>query len=509
MRSSILLFIDVVLIILATLSAQILHDNFEIRPDRAAELLPYVTASAALALAIWPAAGLNRTVWRFSGTPDFLRLTGAMAATAIGAVAATFAYNRMEGVARSLPFLQFLAGTAILMSVRFLHKFSYEIRQHRKASAAFLQLPDEVPLETVLIVGISRLTEVYLQAVAELTPHRVRIAGVVGRSHRHAGRLVATQPVLGVPENIAQILDNLAVHGIQVDRIVVTTAFEALSTKAQEALSTAERYRKIQLHFLAETMGLEFTQNKTQLRSDKRPCPALSFRIEDKELNELAGRRYWIVKRVADFLASLFLLVTLSPLMLLTALAVAISLSSPVVFWQQRPGLGGRPFRLYKFRTMTAACSRSGRRLQDHERASIAGNLLRRLRLDELPQLFNILRGDMSFVGPRPLLPRDQSEAYRVRLMVRPGLTGWAQVAGGRDLTPEDKAALDVWYVRNSSLALDIEIALRTVPVVLFGERISIPLVERAWRDLSEAGIIRGELPKKAKNGLWIIDAHV
>jgi lipopolysaccharide/colanic/teichoic acid biosynthesis glycosyltransferase len=509
MRSSILLFIDVALVIVATLSALLLHDNFEIRSDRAVELLPYVVATVALTLAVWPAAGLNRTVWRFSGLPDYLRLTGAMAATAVGAVAATFAYNRLEGVARSLPFLQFLAGTAFLMGVRVLHKLSYEIRQHRKASAAFLQLPDEVPLETVLIVGISRLTEVYLQAVAELTPHCVRIAGLIGRSDRHAGRLVATQPVLGVPENIAQILDNLAVHGIQVDRIVVTTAFKALSAKAQEALLSAERHRRIKIHFLAETMGLEFKQRQSQMRSDRRPHANLSFQIEADELSKLAKRRYWTVKRVTDYLASLCLLVTLSPLMLLSALAVAISLGSPVVFWQQRPGLGGRPFRLYKFRTMTAAYSSSGRKLQDRERASIAGNLLRRLRLDELPQLFNILRGDMSFVGPRPLLPRDQSEAYCARLMVRPGLTGWAQVAGGRDLTPEDKAALDVWYVRNSSLALDIEIALRTIPVVLFGERISIALVERAWRDLSEAGIIRGEISHKTENGLRIVDAHV
>src|SRR5208337_5259211 len=104
-------------------------------------------------------------------------------------------------------------------------------------------------------------------------------------------------------------------------------------------------------------------------------------------------------------------------------------------------------------------------------------------------QLFNILRGEMSFVGPRPLLPRDQPEAYRARLLVRPGLTGWAQVVGGRDISPEDKAALDVWYVRNASLALDIEIAIRTVPVVLFGERISVSLIERAWRDLSESGV--------------------
>ena len=122
--------------------------------------------------------------------------------------------------------------------------------------------------------------------------------------------------------------------------------------------------------------------------------------------------------------------------MVLAAVLVGASVGLPVLFWQQRPGLGGRPFRVYKFRTMRAAHSSDGRRLSDKERVSQMGTLMRRLRLDELPQLFNIFRGDMSFIGPRPLLPCDQSDAYRARLLVRPGLTGWAQVVGGRDISP-------------------------------------------------------------------------
>ena len=114
---------------------------------------------------------------------------------------------------------------------------------------------------------------------------------------------------------------------------------------------------------------------------------------------------------------------------------------------------------------------------------------MRRTRLDELPQLLNILRGDMSFIGPRPLLLQDQPRASAARLLVRPGLTGWAQVVGGRDISPEDKAALDVWYVRNASLLLELQIAARTVPIILFGERISQALIERARRELTEPGI--------------------
>ncbi len=218
----------------------------------------------------------------------------------------------------------------------------------------------------------------------------------------------------------------------------------------------------------------------------------------------MAKRPYWAIKRTADSIAALFLILLLWPLMLLTIILLAVSLGTPVHFWQQRPGLAGRSFRLYKFRTMKAAHDLSGVKLSDEERVSQIGNVLRRLRLDELPQLFSILWGDMSFIGPRPLLPRDQSEAFRARLLVRPGLTGWAQVIGGRDISPEDKAALDVWYVRNASIALDIQILLRTVPVVLLGDRIRRSRIERAWRDLRDAGVLRGDLACNSEKHLLV-----
>ena len=138
---------------------------------------------------------------------------------------------------------------------------------------------------------------------------------------------------------------------------------------------------------------------------------------------------------------------------------------------------------------MRSALAGEGQTLSDEKRSTKIGNALRRLRLDELPQLYNILRGDMSFVGPRPLLPRDQAQDGRARLLVRPGLSGWAQVVGGRTILPAEKAALDVWYVCNASLVLDMQIVLRTILIVLFGERVYSALIERAFRDLSESGV--------------------
>ena len=207
MRRFVLLIVDVGLMVLATLAAFILRENFEVSESRLWEFLPYLLATAAAAAAVFPAASLNRTVWRFAALPDYLRVTGAVAAAVCAAAAIAFAYNRLDGVPRSLPILQLLAGNAFLTGARALHRLRHISRENRKASAALLELASRPPALTVLIVGISRLTEAYLQAAAELVPGRIRVAGLVGRTDRHAGQLVASYPVLGVPEDIEHILN--------------------------------------------------------------------------------------------------------------------------------------------------------------------------------------------------------------------------------------------------------------------------------------------------------------
>ncbi len=134
---------------------------------------------------------------------------------------------------------------------------------------------------------------------------------------------------------------------------------------------------------------------------------------------------------------------------------------------------------------MRAAHDGDGKRIADDERQSRLGRFLRRSRLDELPQIFHILAGEMSFVGPRPLLPADQGPQHAGRLVVRPGLTGWAQVNGGREVSADDKAAMDIWYVHNASFRLDLVIIARTVRTVLFGEHMNGDAVEQARRALA------------------------
>lgn len=166
----------------------------------------------------------------------------------------------------------------------------------------------------------------------------------------------------------------------------------------------------------------------------------------------------------------------LSPVLGILTVVVRAKLGSPVLFRQERPGLGGRPFTILKFRTMTNEYGADGELLPDAERLTSLGRFLRSTSLDELPELWNVLRGDMSLVGPRPLLmqylplyTRDQARRHEVR----PGITGWAQVNGRNAVSWEEKFEMDVWYVDNQSFCLDIKILLHTVRKVITREGIT------------------------------------
>ncbi len=183
-----------------------------------------------------------------------------------------------------------------------------------------------------------------------------------------------------------------------------------------------------------------------------------------------------MLKRMLDLTGSAAGLLLLAPVILCTAVLVRRRLGSPVLFAQVRPGRHGEPFRMYKFRTMTDARDAQGRLLPDSERLTPFGRWLRSSSLDELPELLNVLKGDMSLVGPRPLLmeylPLYSPEQAR-RHEVKPGITGWAQINGRNAISWEDKFALDVWYVDNRSLWLDIRILALTVWKVVRREGIS------------------------------------
>lgn len=205
----------------------------------------------------------------------------------------------------------------------------------------------------------------------------------------------------------------------------------------------------------------------------------------------------WFGKRLLDIVGSLCGLAVLWPLLLGVAIAVRLALGGPVFFVQERPGLHGRPFRLRKFRTMRSAFDSTGRPLPDAERLTRVGRFLRATSIDELPELWNVLIGDMSLVGPRPwlmeYLPHYTPEQAR-RHEVRPGITGWAQVNGRNAASWEERLRLDVWYVDHWSLWLDLRILIRTAWTVIRRDGISaaghatMPRFDEGRANVSEPG---------------------
>ena len=184
----------------------------------------------------------------------------------------------------------------------------------------------------------------------------------------------------------------------------------------------------------------------------------------------------FFVKRLFDIIFSFYLLLILSPLFLIIFILVKLKLGGPIIFKQRRPEKNEKIFEMYKFRTMTDKRDKKGDLLPDKDRITAFGKFLRKMSLDELPELFNVLKGDMSFVGPRPLLIEYlllYNKEQKKRHLVKPGLTGWAQVNGRNAISWEEKFEYDVWYVENWSLWFDFKILIKTFSKVLKMEGIS------------------------------------
>lgn len=182
------------------------------------------------------------------------------------------------------------------------------------------------------------------------------------------------------------------------------------------------------------------------------------------------------MKRIFDLVISIFALIVLCPIVFITAILVRIKLGTPILFTQERPGLNGNIFKMMKFRTMLDAVDKNGEQLPDEQRLTSFGILLRSTSLDELPGLLNVIKGDMSLVGPRPLLVEYlplYSDAESQRHNVRPGITGWAQVNGRNTVSWEQRFSYDVWYVENRSFLLDIKILFLTIKKVFIRDGIA------------------------------------
>jgi lipopolysaccharide/colanic/teichoic acid biosynthesis glycosyltransferase len=472
---------DFVGVALTPFIALLIRDNFIFYAPHWEAISGYAVISfifLSIALVI---GGSHRVLWQYTSLPDVLKLTGVVSVALILAVAISFFESRMEGVARSVPVIQWFLLLSGLVGTRIAFRAWHDrARNHRGVGGAFR-------VQHVLIVGVGPLTELYLESAAAYGSRTVAVVGILSDKSDLKGRLLRQQTILGRVEELPRVIDRLEVHGITLERIAVLEPVEQLSASAKQALLEVERSSNVKVDWIVERLGLSPERNEND--PDDREAPladsghGLPSVAAESDLMTLGT--YGYVKRSFDITLAVALIAILAPLMLSLSLLVLVDVGAPVVFWQQRPGRFGRPFKLFKFCTMRGAHDAAGTRIPDEERVSIVGSFLRRTRLDELPQLYNVVVGEMSFVGPRPLLAADQPANVTSRLSVRPGLTGLAQVHGGRDISAEDKNALDVWYIRNTSLWIDVKILLLTTMVLIRGERVDQDALRAAWQGLS------------------------
>jgi lipopolysaccharide/colanic/teichoic acid biosynthesis glycosyltransferase len=285
-----------------------------------------------------------------------------------------------------------------------------------------------------------------------------RVVAILDADESLHGRKIFGHAVLGSPSEALSLVHDFATHGTPISRFVVCERDRVRALNIVASLEPICLSEEIELELLAEQLGIpEIDIDVASLTASVPP-------------NAIKRHRYFITKRVIDVAVSLVAIITFLPLFALVATFIFVESGSPVVFWQRRVGREGRSIFVYKFRTMLKPIDRHGRRLNEAERLSVLGNLLRATRLDELPQLFNVLNGSMSLIGPRPLLPVDQPEKDTARLLVAPGITGWAQVHGGNLISAEEKRVLDDFYVHNASLRLDLLIFWRTIVTVVAGD---------------------------------------
>jgi lipopolysaccharide/colanic/teichoic acid biosynthesis glycosyltransferase len=364
-----------------------------------------------------------------------------------------FTLTRLDGIPRSTPLIHALLLGAGLVAAR-------TVASIAETGQNLVRRPPDISSDHIVMIGAGQLTLLYLRLLDAYLPGQHRVIGILDEKAHLSGRKVAGAPIVGPPQQLAPLIAEYALHGIRINRVVIGGDPDLLSDHALKEVQRVCDHEEIRLEFVPQLMGLWAAES-----------PALAGQLEDAEAPPLELPRYLKVKPVIDFVVALGLILVLSPLYLLAALLVLLDVGAPVLFWQQRLGKNGRTFLLHKFRTLRPPSDWQGRPIPQAGRISAIGRFLRKTRLDELPQLFNVVVGEMAVVGPRALLPEDQPRKFGIRLLVRPGITGWAQVNGGKLLTAEEKQPLDEWYVRNASLWLDLRILLATIGVIFFGER--------------------------------------
>ena len=355
----------------------------------------------------------------------------------------------------------FIAGL-LLMLLRVVLRMTRNTLHHRG-----------IGVENVLLVGAGEIGRYVIRTIVARPDLGYRLIGFVDDDPERGQRDIGRMAALGQTGNLAEIVNRESV-----DLVIVTLPWKA-QRRIFEIIEACER-ENVEVRVVPDLFQLNLAQVRVEMLAG---VPMLGAR-PDAELN----RSSLIAKRVVDVIITVLLLPFALPIMLLTALAIRLDSPGPILFYQKRVGFNGRQFYMVKFRSMhidaealesqivhRTADDPEGKldRKDDDPRVTRVGRFIRRYSIDELPQFWNILRGEMSLVGPRPALPQEvilYKPWQRQRLMARPGLTGLWQVSGRSDIPFEEKCLLDIYYIENWSLGIDLQILLQTAPQVLFGK---------------------------------------
>lgn len=453
---------DLIVVASAFPVSMLLRENFSLAPHHVLPTAYGTMMLLVIAFVVFRMAGLHQNMWRYSSPRDLLAVAKAISLVTAVFVPGMFLLDRLDGISRSVLVIFWFVAFAGLASSRIIYGCIVN------PSVSGIRRPKNRTLIRVLIIGNAQSSAAIIQELNARLTDVVQVVGVIGRSD-DSGRVVHGVRILGGIESFSQILASLDVSGFYPHQIVLGDV-------------DSQTHARLEANLTNETgVGAIITTASNLSELERLSyCEPADHRLF-AQVKDLAG--YHRLKRLIDIAIASASLTLLLPMLALITTLTSLFHGSPVIFSQVRAGQYMREFKLIKFRTMRDPFDRLGRILDDEKRITWLGAFLRNTRLDELPQLWNVLCGDMSVIGPRPLLRRDmptQNNVLQERYLVKPGITGWAQVNGGQKLSRNQKMALDLFYIRNASFALDVQILSLTIRMMLRGERIDRAAITRA-----------------------------
>jgi lipopolysaccharide/colanic/teichoic acid biosynthesis glycosyltransferase len=476
---------------LSPVAAFLLRDGALVRPVGVAT---YCAVALVASLLVFQWFQTSSPISRFYSISDALELAKACVLIAALSAVAAFVLTRLDDAPRSIPILHLMLLMFGLLGLRMLLR----LRETRRDTPP----PDAADnAEHVLLIQASRLAWFFVKMMDEFASSRCQIVAILDERPDLMHRSLSGYPIVGAPIELEKIIVEYAAHGVRIDRVLLAAQPHEVSAAAFEEVCRVCRELRVGFEVLPE----RWIAGPPAVSEDESSAP----RVEERPAAADAGLRpalvgpYWTVKRFADVVVALGFMIVTFPVALLVGALVLCDVGAPIVFWQRRVGRDGGPLYLYKFRTLQAPFDRRTKAKRNVREASALARFLRATRLDEWPQLWNVLSGEMSLIGPRPLLPIDQPTQSSFRLAVRPGVTGWAQVCGGRLISVDEKNALDEWYIRHASLRLDLAILARTVVMLPTGERRNEAAIAAALRERSRGEVTMiADLPEAAAAAL-------